>query len=84
MYFKKDNPHPRLWKLLADTALEQLNFPLADRAFVQIKDFSGIQLVKRLQLLTDKRRQKAEVAAYFKRFDEAEQLYIQVKTKINK
>ena len=35
----------------------------------------GIQFVKHLQKLDDRAKQRAEVAVYFKRFDEAEQLY---------
>ena len=40
------------------------------------ENFAGIQFVKRLKLLeNDKMKQRAEVAAYFQRFDEAEALY---------
>ena len=35
----------------------------------------GIQFVKRLRKLDDPLKQQAEVAAYFKRFDEAERIY---------
>eukprot|EP00741_Cyanophora_paradoxa_P024440 tig00022075_g23597.t1 len=73
--FVEDNPHPRLWRLLAEAALKQLNFAIADKAFVRCQDYQGIQFVKRLRLLDDKVKQRAEVAAYFKQFDEAEQLY---------
>jgi WD repeat-containing protein 35 len=38
-------------------------------------DYQGIQFVKRLRRLDDKMKQKAEVAVYFQRFDEAESLY---------
>ncbi len=38
-------------------------------------DYQGIQFVKRLRRLDDKQKQKAEVAVYFQRFDEAEALY---------
>jgi len=56
-------------------ALEKLDFNTADRAFVRCQDYHGIQLVKRLRQLDTQMKQKAEVAAYFKRFDEAEELY---------
>merc|ERR1740117_788180 len=69
------NPHPRLWRLLAEAALDQLDFSVAEKAFVRFEDYQGIQLVKRLKLLDDRIKQKAEVAAYFQRFDEAESLY---------
>lgn len=43
--------------------------------FGRCADYQGIQFVKHLQKLDDKAKQRAEVAVYFKRFDEAEQLY---------
>ena len=73
--FIEENPHPRLWRLLAEAALEQLDFNVAEKAFVRCDDYPGIQLVKRLHRLDDETKQKAEVAAYFQRFDEAEALY---------
>lgn len=75
------NPHPRLWRLLAEAALDQLDFSVAEKAFVRFEDYQGIQLVKRLRLLDDRIKQKAEVAAYFQRFDEAEQLYREIDRK---
>eukprot|EP00808_Paulinella_micropora_P031806 g55884.t1 len=76
--FIEDNPHPRLWRLLTDTALQQLNFEVADKAMVRCRDYQGIQFVKRLQVLNEKSRQRAEVAAYFERYDEAEELYMEM------
>eukprot|EP00735_Rhodelphis_limneticus_P010276 TRINITY_DN29_c0_g1::TRINITY_DN29_c0_g1_i1::g.14869::m.14869 TRINITY_DN29_c0_g1::TRINITY_DN29_c0_g1_i1::g.14869 ORF type:complete len:1186 (-),score=401.47,sp/A6N6J5/WDR35_RAT/54.58/0.0,Coatomer_WDAD/PF04053.9/9.8e-05,Coatomer_WDAD/PF04053.9/15,WD40/PF00400.27/9.4,WD40/PF00400.27/7,WD40/PF00400.27/31,WD40/PF00400.27/2.5e+02,WD40/PF00400.27/6.1e+03,WD40/PF00400.27/1.8e+03,eIF2A/PF08662.6/0.00014,eIF2A/PF08662.6/4.8e+02,Clathrin/PF00637.15/2.1e+02,Clathrin/PF00637.15/9.7,Clathrin/PF00637.15/0.0027 len=73
--FVEDNPHSRLWRLLAEAALEQLDFAVADKAFVRCQDYQGIQFVKRLRILNDKIKQKAEVEAYFRRFDRAEELY---------
>jgi WD repeat-containing protein 35 len=75
------NPHPRLWRLLAEAALDQLDFSVAEKAFVRFEDYQGIQLVKRLKLLDDRVKQKAEVAAYFTRFDEAESLYREIDRK---
>merc|ERR1712232_967395 len=75
------NPHPRLWRLLAEAALDQLDFAVAEKAFVRFEDYQGIQLVKRLRLLDDRVKQKAEVAAYFQRFDEAESLYREIDRK---
>ena len=69
------SPHPRLWRLLAEAALEKLDFVTADRAFVQCVDYMGVQFVKRCQLLDDEKKQAAEVATYFGKFDEAERLY---------
>jgi WD repeat-containing protein 35 len=79
--FVEDNKHPRLWRILAESALEQLNFLIADKAFVHCSDYQGIQFVKKLKLLNDRNKQRAEVAAYFRRFDEAETLYLQMDCK---
>ncbi|TYZ67233.1 hypothetical protein PybrP1_011840 [[Pythium] brassicae (nom. inval.)] len=77
----QDHPHPRLWALLAEAALENLDFGMAERGFVKCGDYSGIQYVKRLQLLNDRVKQKAEVAAYFQQFDDAEALYRKIDRK---
>lgn len=79
--FIEDNPHPRLWRLLAEAALEQLDFTVADKAFVRYQDYQGIQFVKRLKLLNSKPQQKAEVEAYFKRFADAERIYMSLDKK---
>ncbi|KAG1659041.1 hypothetical protein FOA52_010881, partial [Chlamydomonas sp. UWO 241] len=73
--FVDSNSHPRLWRIQAEHALEQLDFAMADKAFVRCADYQGIQFVKHLQKLGDRAKQRAEVAVYFKRFDEAETLY---------
>jgi len=67
--------HPRLWRLLAEAALAKLDFATADKAFVQCVDYMGVQFVKRCRLLDDEKKQQAEVAAYFGKFDEAERIY---------
>merc|ERR1719230_104923 len=72
------NPHPRLWRLLAEAALDQLDFSVAEKAFVRYDDYPGIQFVKQLKLLDDKVKQQAEVATYFQRFDEAEAFYREI------
>jgi WD repeat-containing protein 35 len=76
--FIEDNPHPRLWKLLAEASLEQLELELAEKAFVKCKDFAGIQFVKKLHHLDSEVKQRAQVATYFEKFDEAERLYLEL------
>lgn len=73
--FVEKNPHRRLWKLLAEAALDKLNFNIAERCLVKNEDYHGIQLIGKMQNLDEKTKQKAEVACYFKRYDEAEQIY---------
>jgi hypothetical protein len=43
--FVEDNPHPRLWRIIAEAALEQLNFLTADKCFVRCSDYQGIQVI---------------------------------------
>ena len=45
------------------------------QSFVACEDYQGIQFVKRLRQLDGKEQCEAEVCAYFKKFDEAEQIY---------
>lgn len=71
----EQHPHPRLWRLLAESSLNVLDFGFAEKAFVRCRDFKGIQFVKRLQSIGDKNKQRAEVATYFGRFEEAEAIY---------
>nr|XP_054760120.1 WD repeat-containing protein 35-like [Lytechinus pictus] len=73
--FIEDNPHPRLWRLLAEKAMETLDLKVAEQAFVRCRDFQGIEFVKRLGNLQSETMRSAEVAAYFKRFEEAERMY---------
>lgn len=74
--FIEDNPHPRLWRLLAEAALKDFDLDTAENAFVRCNNYPGIQLIKQLRTIQNQNLQKAEVAAFFGRFDEAEKLYI--------
>ena len=75
--FAEARSHPRLWRLLAEHALERHDLPLADKAFVRCSDYHGIQFVKRLALLESEAARRAEVAAYFARFDDAERAFLE-------
>lgn len=68
----------RLWRLLAEMGLEKLDMNTAEKGFVMCGDYQGIQFVKRLRMLDSKSKQRAEIAVYFQRFDEAEELYLYV------
>ena len=76
--FVEDNSHPRLWHLLAEHAMDNLNLVIAEKAFVQCSDYHGIQFVKQLQTSDDVLKQQAQIASYFKRFDDAEKLYAEL------
>lgn len=74
--FIEDNPHPRLWRLLAEAALKKLELDMAENAFVRCSNYPGIQLIKRLRNISSDILQKAEVAAFYGEFEEAEKLYM--------
>ncbi|KAH0621957.1 hypothetical protein JD844_023742 [Phrynosoma platyrhinos] len=74
--FIEENSHPRLWRLLAETALQRLDLHTAEQAFVRYKNYQGIKFVKRLQNLQSESLRQAEVAVYFGRFEEAERMYL--------
>ncbi len=59
--FIEENPHPRLWRLLAEAAVDDLDLATAENAYVRCKDYPGIQFVKRLQSVQNEAVKKAEV-----------------------
>ncbi|KAL4706027.1 hypothetical protein ACJJTC_014249 [Scirpophaga incertulas] len=77
--FIKDNPHPKLWLLLAEAALKKFEsenaLETAEAAFVRRSDYAGIRFVSRLKALHSNSLKKAEILAYFKDFDAAENIY---------
>ena len=79
--FIDKTPHPRLWKLLAQLALEEMDWGIAERAFVKCGDYYGIQLVKQLRAMPDKMKARAEVALHNLSFDEAENIYREIDRK---
>ncbi|XP_068148645.1 WD repeat-containing protein 35 [Drosophila tropicalis] len=74
--FIEDNPHPRLWRLLAESALKKLELDTAENAFVRCANYPGIKLIKRLRNINSQVLQKAEISAFYGEFEEAEKLYM--------
>jgi WD repeat-containing protein 35 len=81
MKYAEEVSHPRIWKLIAESALEAQDFQVAQKAFIRSGDFHGIQFVKRLMKVEDVNKQKAEVMAYFGNFDQAERAYLDLERK---
>ena len=69
------NPNPRLWKIVAEAALNKIDLEMAQKAFVKIDDYQGLMFVNKLKKLEDPMKQKAEVSIFFKNYDEAEEIY---------
>lgn len=74
--FIEDNSHPRLWRLLGESSLKKLDIDTAETAFVRCTNYQGIRFIKKLRSMQNEQIQKAEIAAFFGDFDEAEKLYI--------
>ncbi|KAK6623541.1 hypothetical protein RUM43_009393 [Polyplax serrata] len=74
--FIEDNPHPVLWKLLAESALQKMDLNTAELAYVRFSDIQGLQFVKKLQNIHSDNLKKAEIAAYMGNYDEAEKVYL--------
>jgi len=73
--FVEDNPHKKLWRLLASDSLDKGDFVVAEKCFVRCKDYQAIQFVKRLRTMDDPQKQRAEILVYFARFDDAEKVF---------
>lgn len=76
--FIEKNSHSRLWQLLAEKALDKDDFETAGRAFVKCQDLYGIRFVKRIKLVDDPNKRKAEIAAFYKDYEKAEEMYTQI------
>ncbi|XKL59501.1 hypothetical protein PGB90_000517 [Kerria lacca] len=76
--FIEKNPHPRLWRLLAEAALRKMNLSIAEMAFVRRNDYAGVQLIKKLSDLQNDQMKKALMESYFRNFDGAENLYLKL------
>ncbi|KAI8616049.1 WD repeat-containing protein 35 [Chytriomyces sp. MP71] len=79
--YVEENPHPRLWKLISDSALERLELGIAQKAFVRSSDYKGLQFIKKIEKYDDKAKQKAEVATYFGHIETAEKIYLEMDRK---
>jgi len=71
-------PHPRLWRKIAEAAMQKIDFDTAHKAFVKCDDYQGICFVNRVRKIDDRNKQWAEVAIYFQNYDEAERVYREI------
>jgi len=74
--FILENSHSRLWRLLAEAALERQDLEVAEKAFVRCQDYQGIKFTKRIAKLDSEVKKSAEIVAYFQRYEEAERIYL--------
>lgn len=64
-------------RLVAEAALKQMNFPMAEACFVRSKGYSKVLFIKKLGEIRREDIRKAKIATYFKIFDEAEKIYME-------
>ncbi|XP_044765831.1 WD repeat-containing protein 35 [Coccinella septempunctata] len=76
--FIEDNQHPRLWRLLGEAALKKMDLDMASNAFIRSKDYARVLFVKKLTEFNNQTINKGKIASYFKNFDEAEKIYMEV------
>ena len=76
---KKNSHQPQPWRYLAEIALHESNFCLAEKIYSQLKDIRGISFVKRLKEMfainSNIGRQRAEIAVFLGRCEEAEDIF---------
>lgn len=70
--------HPKLWKLVGYSSINSFQLDIAMKSFVQSQDYPAIKFVQRLLSLEDKRKRQAEVYVWLTKFDEAEQIYLEM------
>ncbi|ETO28493.1 hypothetical protein RFI_08636 [Reticulomyxa filosa] len=68
--------HKAVWQAIGQHALGILDLDAAELAFVECKNYGGIQFVKKLRNISTVYKRKAEVCIYFGQFDEAENIYL--------
>ena len=68
----KNTSQAKVWQILTEHALEQLDFETAEKALIKQKNYSGLQMIKRVQIIDDSNIQKAEILAYFGKLEEAD------------
>lgn len=74
--FAKTEARPKLWDELAETAMLEMNFGLAERCYLETTNYRGLQFVKRVRAVKDAKVQRAQVLSYLGRFDEAESIFL--------
>ena len=70
-----ENPHPSLWKIVAEKALMDLDYLHAEKALLKVDDYKTIKFLKKVQLLDDRDKQKAEILILYGKYDAAESIY---------
>lgn len=63
--------------MLGEAAVNNMNLISAESAFIRSLDYPGIQFIKKLQGISNEQLKKAVIAAYFKKYDDAEKIFLE-------
>ncbi|KRX19175.1 WD repeat-containing protein 35 [Trichinella nelsoni] len=74
--FAEQTAHPAIWKLLAETAMLEWNFELAELAFIKLLDYNSIQFLRTLITISDEQLKRAEILSFLGDLEQAEKIYI--------
>ena len=58
-----------------------LDYVNAERALLKIDDYKALKFVKKVQLLDDREKQKAEILIFYGKYDAAENIYRNIERK---
>ncbi|KAL1244860.1 WD repeat-containing protein [Trichinella spiralis] len=74
--FAEQTAHPAIWKLLAETAMLEWNFELAELAFIKLLDYNSIQFLRTLITISDEQLKRAEILSFLGDLEQAEKIYM--------
>ena len=73
--FVDEHSNRKLWEILANYSLNKLDFSTAEKAMIHMNDYMGLYFIKRVKTIDDDNLKKAEIAQFFKDYDQAEDIY---------
>ncbi|ORZ37391.1 hypothetical protein BCR44DRAFT_1498264 [Catenaria anguillulae PL171] len=81
--FVETHPHPKLWRLVSDAALELGEWQVAQVCLARLMDYAGLQWLKQIMSWGGSTpdaaaKQRAAVAAYLGNVSAAEQIYLEM------
>jgi WD repeat-containing protein 35 len=76
LQFAQTKSQNRLWKVVAESALENMDFETATKAFIHCLDYQGLQFIKRIKKIEGSEKRAAEIATFLEQFEKAEKIYL--------
>ena len=81
MVYADKHPTAKLYPFIAEQALADMDITTAQSAFMKSFDYLGIQFIKKLLKIQDHTKQRAEIAIFYQKYDEAERIYLDMDRK---